>query len=149
MEPCSLIAPPRAAVWLLERALAPADRDALIGDLHEEYVIHVAPARGVRAARWWYRWQVARSLAPLLRRSWERASLGRAAWAVVGAALAATMPASALLMVRSFVLQQVPLKTTADLSVAFAAVLGLVVLAAGLSGLIAAMRVLTTDPRQR
>ena len=71
----------------------------------------------------WYCWQVARSLAPLFFRSWERASVTRASTAIVAAAVAATVPATALLTLRSFALSQVPLKTTAELSAVFAVTL--------------------------
>lgn len=149
MEPRSLTAPPRAAAWLLHHALAPSERDAVIGDLHEEFVCFVVPARGLRRGRWWYRWQVARSLAPLFFRSWERASLARATAAVAGAAAAALLPAWLLMLLRAFVLQQVPLKTTAEPSLAFALLLAAVVLSAGAFGLAAGIRLLAADPRDR
>jgi hypothetical protein len=120
--------PPALAVWLLEAALPPADGEAIAGDLHEEFREHVLPARGPWLARWWYRWQVARSLAPLFLRSWQRATIARASAAVVAAGVIATLPATLLLLLRSFVLQQVPLKTTAEISPAFAAGLGAVML---------------------
>jgi hypothetical protein len=133
----------------MELVIAASDRDAIIGDLHQEYCAHVLPARGAMRARWWYRWQVARSLAPLFLRSWERASLHRATAASIGAALCATAPAAALVMLRTFVLQQVPLKTTAEMSSAFALALLVVMVLAGALGVAAAISVLNSDSRER
>ena len=144
-----MTAPPRLAAWLLQHTLAPSDRDAVIGDLLEEFSYYMVPTRGPTLARWWYRGQVARSLVPLSVRAWERASLGRASMAVIGAALLTTVPAVLLLTLRSFVLQQVPLKTTSELSRGFALTLGLVVLLTGLVALAAAIRLLNTDRRER
>jgi hypothetical protein len=141
--------PPRIAVWLLESTLAPSARDAVAGDLHEEFVTSVVPDRGVTRARWWYWWQVARSLAPLLFRSWERASLGRSTAGIVVGAAIATVPATLLVMLRTFVLQQVPLKTTSELSTIFAAGLASVVLLAGWCGFVVAIHVLRGESRQR
>ena len=134
--------PPRIACWLLEATLPAGIGDAIAGDLCEEFMDHVVPARGERAARWWFRWQVARSLAPLFFRSWQRASVLRASAAIVFAGATVTLPAVLLLSLRSFVLQQVPLKTTAEMSMAFAG--GLAVLVAGtiVCGALAAVHLL-------
>jgi hypothetical protein len=141
--------PPRLAAWLLEAILAASDCDAVAGDLWEEFNTHVVPRRGVVTARWWYRWQVARSLAPLFFRSWEKAPLARAAGALIAAATAGTVPATALILLRSFVLQQVPLKATAEPSLAFIVTLAVVVVCAGVGGLAVAGRVLGAQPRHR
>jgi hypothetical protein len=135
--------PPRLASWLLEASLPSIDGEALAGDLHEEFCAYVVPARGLCRARWWYRWQVARSLAPLFLRSWQRASVVRASVAVLGAGLIAVVPATLLLMLRTFVLQQVPLKTTPELSIAFAAVLLVVAGGAAGGGVAVAIRMLS------
>jgi hypothetical protein len=134
---------------LLHAALSALDRDAVVGDLCEEYRVHVVPARGTFRARWWYRWQVARSLAPLFMRSWERASLENASVAIVAAALVALGPAAALVSLRTFVLQQVPLKTTTEISVAFAAALIVAVVLAGALGFAVAIRLLHAETRER
>jgi hypothetical protein len=141
-------APPRLAVWILEATVPTEDGAALAGDLCEEFTEHIVPARGAAAARWWYCWQVARSLAPLWVRSWERASLARASLAVVGAGVVATVPAAALLALRAFVLQQVPLKTTAEFSPLFGVALLIVVLLTALVGLSAAVRCLQACRRK-
>jgi hypothetical protein len=107
------------------------------------------PAHGTVRARWWYRGQVARSIMPLLFRAWQRASLTRASTAVVVAATLASVPATLLMMVRTFVLQQVPLKTTSELSAAFAAALLSLVLFAGVLGIGAAIQLLNADARER
>ena len=138
-----MIAPPRFAEWVLATSLAAAERDAVVGDLSEEFNTLILCERSALMARWWYRWQVARSLAPLFVRSWERASLANASAAVIAAATAATVPSILLVMLRTFVLQQVPLKTTAEMSTAFGLTL-LVVAATGAAlGLISAVRLLT------
>jgi hypothetical protein len=137
-----MIDPPRTASWLLLAALPTSDGDAIAGDLCEEFQEHIVPARGLRFARWWYCWQVARSLAPLFFRSWQRASVTRAAAAIVAAGAMAALPASALLLVRAFVLSQVPLKTTSELSAAFAVVLAGVIVATMGMGLAVAIRTL-------
>ena len=144
-----MTAPPRLSAWLLEATLATSQRDAVTGDLWEEFNVHVVPRRGVLMARWWFRWQVARSLAPLFVRSWERASGARASAALVGAAVLGTGPASALILLRTFVLQQVPLKTTEEPSLAFAVALSAVVVMASVCGVAVAVRVLTAEPRDR
>jgi hypothetical protein len=123
-----MTAPPRVAQWLLTSTLAASDRDAVVGDLSEEFCSCIVPERGLQMARWWYRLQVARSLAPLFFRSWERASVTRASIAITLAAAIAALPAVLLVMLRTFVLQQVPLKTTAEPSLPFALALVAIVL---------------------
>jgi hypothetical protein len=137
-----VMTPPRVACRLLEAALPVGIGEAVAGDLCEEFVEHVAPARGERAARWWFRWQVARSLAPLFFRSWQRASAVRASAAIVIAGAVATVPAALLLSLRSFVLQQVPLKTTAEMSPAFAVGLTLLVVSLAAAGALAGGRLI-------
>ena len=144
-----MIQPPRVSAWLLEHALAASERDAVTGDLCEEFNVDVVSQRGVRIARWWYRRQVARSLTPLLLRSWERATVQRGSAAVICAALVATLPASLLVMLRTFVLQQVPLKTTADFSTSFALALLVLVLASGAVGFAAAVQILNAESSER
>lgn len=134
--------PPRFASWLIAVSLPTADGDAITGDLLEEFRKFIVPNRGLLAARWWYRWQVARSLAPLFFRSWRRASMRRASTPMVSAPAVATTPATALLMLRSFVLQQVPLKTTSELSLAFTILLAVLVMLALMIGCAAAIRLL-------
>ena len=61
-------APPRVARWLLERFTIVEDRDALVGDLSEEFEVraHQSPLK----ARVWFWQQVLRSIVPVLRRRW-------------------------------------------------------------------------------
>jgi len=134
--------PPRVASWLLEAALPQSMGEAIAGDLHEEFCEYTVPRRGVFLARWWYRWQVARSLAPLFFRSWQRASVRRGSFAVIAAGLIPVLPATLLLMLRTFVLQQVPLKTTRELGLEFGILLGGVVIAAAVAGVGAAARIM-------
>ncbi len=58
--------PPRLAELLLSSALVPGDRDAVLGDLCEEYSCHRRPEQGSRKAWVWYWRQVLTSLWPLL-----------------------------------------------------------------------------------
>jgi putative ABC transport system permease protein len=53
--------PPRIAEWLMRQSLARGDRDAVLGDLQEEFVDR-RTREGAGRARRWYRRQVARSL---------------------------------------------------------------------------------------
>ena len=53
--------PPRLASWLLRQAIPSATRDAVIGDLDEEFVEDVLPRLGSSRARRWY-WRQAFSL---------------------------------------------------------------------------------------
>jgi hypothetical protein len=124
--------PPRFASWLLAATLLP-DADAIAGDLIEEL-----PTR----SRAWFVWQVTRSLAPLFFRSWQRASVTRASAAMVAAAAAATMPATALLALRTFTLSQVPLKTTSEASALFLVVLIVVLALSALTGFALGTRLL-------
>jgi hypothetical protein len=71
-----------AATWALSRLVPRSDRDALVGDLAEEYALR-ARAASASAARKWYLRQLCASAAPLL---WTR--LTRSAWiATLGVAL--------------------------------------------------------------
>ena len=145
----NVIQPPRFAEWLLGTSLAGADSEGVLGDLQEEFTAFIVPSRGMRAARWWYRRQVARSLLPLGIRAWQRASVARASLACAMAGMTTVLPASLLVTVRTFVLQQVPLKTTAELSAAFAAALLAVVMLGIVTGVCCAVHLLGSDSRSR
>ena len=54
-----------------------------------------------------------------------------------------------MILLRTFVLQQVPLKTTSEMSPTFGLLLLSVVLLTGAVGFAAAIRVLNADPRER
>ncbi len=141
------LCPARVAAWLLAATRVP-DADAIIGDLWEELHDHVAPKRGLVMGRLWYVQQVLRSLAPLFFRSWQRASIARASAAMIAAAAAAAVPAACLLSLRAFVLSQVPLKTTPELSAAFTLLLLVVLGASGIAGFAVGGRLLHShDPR--
>lgn len=137
--------PPRLASWLLEMALPPSMSEAIAGDLYEEFCDYAVPRRGLFLARCWYRWQVARSLAPLFFRSWQRASIRHGSAAVIAAGLIPVLPATLLLMLRTFVLQQVPLKTTAEPSLPFVLVLATLVVISALLGFALAVRLLADE----
>jgi putative ABC transport system permease protein len=63
---------PRLPELLLNLCLAPEDRFALTGDLNEEYLLFVRPARGRIRANLWYWRQVVTSLGPSLGRRMRR-----------------------------------------------------------------------------
>ena len=67
--------PPRLIEWLLEQSLPPdlSARDAVLGDLQEEYAERHAQSGRVRAQAWYLR-QAAKSVLPNLRRRFTRAS---------------------------------------------------------------------------
>jgi putative ABC transport system permease protein len=58
--------PPRLAVRLLARLVSADLREALLGDLEEEYRTRILPARGRRAARRWF-WRQTLAALPLAR----------------------------------------------------------------------------------
>jgi hypothetical protein len=140
-EAVTMIQPPRFASWLLAATLLP-DAEAIAGDLVEELQERARGRGREKMARVWFTLQVARSLAPLFFRSWQRASVTRASAAMLAAAAAATMPAAALLSLRSFALSQVALKTTAELSPAFALALIVLLAVSALGGFALGTRLL-------
>jgi hypothetical protein len=112
-------APPRIGRALLWLVLPPEDRQAVEGDLHEEFAGIVLPQRGAWRARGWYWGQVLRSVAPLLVLRWQRQ--GRPPLLAGGAAalLGAGAPLLAAEALRRFVLSQVPLRAAAEPSAAY------------------------------
>src|SRR5262249_32289689 len=62
------VTPPPLAQWLMERSLVPADRTAVLGDLHEEFLMRAATDGLPRARRWYWR-AALRSLPAHLRRA--------------------------------------------------------------------------------
>ncbi len=62
--------PPRVAERLLAFLLPQRDRDPIVGDLAEEFAARAETSE--RAARWWYRRHVVRSMIPALRRRGRR-----------------------------------------------------------------------------
>jgi hypothetical protein len=72
----------RAATWVLSRLVLRSDREALVGDLTEEYALRVRAVSASAAGKWYLR-QLCASAAPLL---WMR--IARSAWiATLGVAL--------------------------------------------------------------
>jgi len=57
--------PPRFAECLMRRLVWAADRESLLDDLAEEYSERAAE-RGAKRAGWWYRFQAAKSVLPLM-----------------------------------------------------------------------------------
>ncbi|HKP29499.1 MAG TPA: ABC transporter permease, partial [Gemmatimonadales bacterium] len=54
--------PPRLTAWILSRLLPETERDAILGDLEEEFRARIVQQRGLRDARRWYRIQALRAL---------------------------------------------------------------------------------------
>ena len=81
----------QAATWVLSRLVPRNEREALVGDLAQEYALR-AHAASAAAARKWYLRQLCASAAPLL---WMR--LTRTAWiATLGVALCAYLAVGAV-----------------------------------------------------
>jgi putative ABC transport system permease protein len=68
--------PPLLSAWFLRLSVAPQDRDAVLGDLHEEFGTRAATG-GAAPARRWYRRQVRRSVGPNIRHRIARRRDGR------------------------------------------------------------------------
>jgi hypothetical protein len=85
----SLQAPPRIATWLLAHLLPPQDREAVIGDLIEEYAVRArSTSRSSSAAAWYWR-QTCRSLPLMLWAAATTPNALRTLGVAVGAYLAA------------------------------------------------------------
>ena len=65
--------PSPLATWLLAQAVPETNREALLGDLHEEYALRAGSASASTAARWYWG-QACRSIPPLM---WSSARNGR------------------------------------------------------------------------
>jgi hypothetical protein len=63
----SMREPPTWATFLLYLCLRRVDRDAILGDLAEDFTTRLVPTYGRRAAVFWYWTQVARSVWPIVR----------------------------------------------------------------------------------
>jgi hypothetical protein len=89
------------ATWVLSRLVPESERDPLIGDLAEEYVLR-SKATSSSAARKWFLWQVCASVPPLL---WAR--LRRPMWlATFGLALAAYIAVGIVDIVTNWVISR-------------------------------------------
>lgn len=76
--------PPKVVEWLMHASLGPADRQAVLGDLHEEFHLRAGRDGSRKATRWcWQR--LRRSLLPNLRRRFEQSREARARLAPDGA----------------------------------------------------------------
>lgn len=94
--------PPRVTTWLVRRFVPPAHREAILGDLIEEYAIRCRSS--ARLVVVWYWGQVCRSIAPLLwirlrRERWmSTLSVAIAAYVAAGAIESAGIHAIAMLL---------------------------------------------------
>ena len=59
---------------LLYFLLPRSDREVIAGDLEEDFRTNILPKFGPRFARWWYRWQVARTIFAIVFGLVERAA---------------------------------------------------------------------------
>jgi hypothetical protein len=65
--------PPRVATWLLGRAVPESNRDAVLGDLAEEYALRARSRDGATVSRWYWG-QVCRSIPSVM---WDAIRSGR------------------------------------------------------------------------
>jgi hypothetical protein len=79
---------PRVATWLLGCLLPPRDREAVLGDLIEEYAIRAGSPPLSTVARWYW-WQVSRSIPQILWSSIRREGLLSTLGVAFGAYIAA------------------------------------------------------------
>jgi hypothetical protein len=86
-------------------------REALLGDLHEEFVGYVRPSRSSWRAWWWYVAQVFDSLVPVLALWVQRGFGHRIARAVGLGAFLVAGPLAGLHWLGDFARSQVPLRT--------------------------------------
>jgi hypothetical protein len=98
--------PPLVAQALLTAVAGPCEAEYVAGDLEEEFAI-IREARGRRAARRWYAWQVARSVGALLQ---LRVRSGELTQVVLIASLGVAVPLLLLGRLWRFVYSQIPLK---------------------------------------
>ena len=108
----------RVALSLLASAVAPADREAILGDLEEE---------AAKQPRGWLWWQALRSIVPALRMRWRRGELQEP---ILVPVLLVMVPFRALDLLWTYVLSGVPLRASAERPIEFL-VASLVVLALG------------------
>jgi hypothetical protein len=78
--PVLKIAPPANARFLLSLVLSPSDRQAIVGDLIEEYHSYIVPEFGERRARIWFWTQAVESILPIISRRLVRFAAGVAVW---------------------------------------------------------------------
>ena len=87
--------PPRVATWLIGQVLPDSDRDAVLGDLAEEYTLLTQSASSADASAWYWQ-QTATSVLPVVWWSLRKAAgLGTIAVAI-GAFLVATVVETAV-----------------------------------------------------
>ena len=98
--------PPLIARALLRAVAEPVCGDTLTGDLDEEFLL-VCESNHRQSARRWYRWQVLRSVGPLLLLRLRSAELPGDAFCAL---LSVTLPLLLLDRLWSFVYSQIPLK---------------------------------------
>lgn len=117
--------PPGIAIWLLERLLPEADRDAIVGDLVEESALRARTSTRITTA-WWCWGQVARSI-PLVLRS----DLRRCQWlGTLGVAIAAYVSVSVIEFVSTAVISRA-FRPDARLATVLSVIIGLVTMTLG------------------
>jgi hypothetical protein len=102
------MAPPPLPIWILERTIPSRDRDAILGDLVEEFA-----ARGAGARAWLWR-QALGSIVPLMTAGLARRDRASLALHFAIGYLLFAVPLLALEWIRTFVLSQVPFRAGAE-----------------------------------
>lgn len=75
--------PPLNACYFLSLVLSPCDRQAIVGDLNQEYWTYIVPEFGERRARLWFWTQTAKSIVPIVSRRVVKLAAGLATWKAV------------------------------------------------------------------
>ena len=120
-----LLPPPGNAIWLLERLLPEANRDAIVGDLVEESALRARASNRVTTA-WWCWGQVARSIPPVL-----RSELRRRHWlGTLGVAIVVYLSASVIEFVSTAVISTM-FRPDARLATVLSVIIGLTTMALG------------------
>ena len=99
--------PPRLALWLLSTVLALNDRDAILGDLIEEFEMQSSA---------WFWLQTLRSIGPTLAGRWRQGELQET---ILLPVLLVMLPFRALDLLWTYILSNVPLRTAADRPLGF------------------------------
>jgi len=80
MTPTDAVRPPRLATWIVTLLAPPAEAEAIVGDLHEEFAPLAAQHGAASARRWYWRHSVRAAghlaLGPFIARPWSSIAIG-------------------------------------------------------------------------
>ncbi len=117
--------PPRVAIWLIQRLVPEAERDAMVGDLIEESALRARASTRIATA-WWCWGQIARSIPVVL---WS--NLRRRHWlGTLGVAVAAYVSAGVIEFVSTAAISRM-FRPDARLATVLSVVIGLATMALG------------------